>query len=71
MERHRFELTYEESRVLWQSNSGCEGHQLDPRIHSYRFSTLKKESSEAGEVLASLATLSETGVASKRVLPLS
>jgi hypothetical protein len=31
MERHRFEPTYEESGVLWQSNSGCEGHQLDPR----------------------------------------
>jgi hypothetical protein len=30
MERNRFELTYEESGVLWQSNSGCEGHQLDP-----------------------------------------
>jgi hypothetical protein len=51
MERHRFELIYEESGVLWQSNSGCEGHQLERRIHSYRFSTLRKEqSSEAGEV---------------------
>jgi hypothetical protein len=47
-ERYRFELTYEESGVLLQSNSGCEGQQLDPRIHYCHFSKLRKESPGAG-----------------------